>query len=85
MAHKGLRVTEAVNSKIYARFPFSRNFAYVEFREKKNTHEMAKTLCPTDVGKSCQIREFLTWLICLLMLFAKIKLSRKFPNLQYLG
>ena len=33
---------------------------------------MAKTLCP----ESCQSREFLTWQIYLLTLFAKIKFSR---------
>ena len=37
----------------------------------------------TDVGKSCQSRDFFTWQICLLTLFVKIKFSRKFPNLQY--
>ena len=36
-----------------------------------------------DIGKSCLSHEFFTSLICLLMLFAKIKFSRKFPNLQY--
>ena len=37
----------------------------------------------THVGKSCPSCEFLTWQICLLMLFEKIKFSPKFPNLQY--
>ena len=37
----------------------------------------------TGVGKSCPSREFLKWQICLLRLFAKIKVSQKFPNLQY--
>ena len=37
----------------------------------------------TDIVKSCQSLEFVTWQICLLTLFAKIKFSRKFPNLQY--
>ena len=41
-------------------------------------------LSSTDAGKSCQNREFSTRQICLLMLFAKTKFSRKFPNLQYL-
>ena len=36
-----------------------------------------------DIGKSCLSREFFTLQICLLMLFAKIKFSRKFPNLEY--
>ena len=30
------------------------------------------TLLFTDVGKSCPSREFLTWQICLLMLFVKL-------------
>ena len=37
----------------------------------------------TDVGKSCHSREFSKSQICLLTLFAKIKFSRNFPNLQY--
>ena len=36
-----------------------------------------------NIGISCPSREFLTSQICLLMLFAKIKFSRKFANLQY--
>ena len=36
------------------------------------------TLSFIDLGKSCISREFFTSLICLLMLFAKIKFSRKF-------
>ena len=35
-------------------------------------------------GKSCVSRELLTSQICLLTLFAKIRFSRKFANLQYL-
>ena len=35
-------------------------------------------------GKLYRSREFFTWQICLLTLLAKIKFSRKFPNLQYL-
>ena len=37
----------------------------------------------TDIGKSCPSREFYTSQICLLTPFAKIKFSRKFPDLQY--
>ena len=45
---------------------------------------MAKSLCRLLIlGKSCLSRDFLTSLICLLMLFAKIKFSRKCPNTQY--
>ena len=42
------------------------------------------TLSLIDIGISCLSREFFTSLICLLMLFAKIKFSRKFSNLQYI-
>ena len=41
------------------------------------------TLSFTDIGKSCPSRKFLASQICLLTLFAKIKFSRKFPDLQY--
>ena len=41
------------------------------------------TLPFTDVGKSCTRCEFSTSQTCLLTLFAKIKFSLKFLNLQY--
>ena len=41
------------------------------------------TLSLTDIGKSCTSRKNLSSQICLLTLFAKIKFSRKFPDLQY--
>ena len=34
-----------VNSEIFARILFSRNFAYAEFRENKNPRKIVKTLC----------------------------------------
>ena len=37
-----------------------------------------KTLSFTDVSKSCQSREFLTWQICLLRVFAKKNLAKMF-------
>ena len=37
----------------------------------------------TDAGKSCPSREFLVSQIYLLTVFAKMKFSRKFPDLQY--
>ena len=40
------------------------------------------TLSFAYIGKSCPNREYLTSRICLLRLYAKIKFSRKFPNLQ---
>ena len=41
------------------------------------------TLSFADISKSRPCREFLTSQICVLTLFAKIKFSLKFPNLQY--
>ena len=40
------------------------------------------TLSFTDIGKSHLCSEFLMSKICVLTLFAKIKFSRNFPNLQ---
>ena len=37
-----------------------------------------------SLGKSCHSREFLASHICLVTLIAKIKFTRKCPNLQYL-
>ena len=53
------------------------------FAKIKASRNGESSLSFTDEGKSCQTRKFLTSLICLLTLFAKIKFSRKFPNLQY--
>ena len=45
---------------------------------------MVKSLSFTDIEKSCPSREYLvSQIICLFALFAKIKFSRKFPDLQY--
>ena len=41
------------------------------------------TLSFTDIGKFCHCHKFLKSQICLLTLFAKIKFSQIFPNLQY--
>ena len=40
------------------------------------------TLSFSDIGKSRPCREYLKLQICVLMLFAEINFSRKFPNLQ---
>ena len=69
-----------VNSEIFARVLFSRK---AKFRENKSSQNGRITLSFTDIWKLCLSREFLASQICLLTLFAKIKLSRKFPNLQY--
>ena len=71
-----------VNSEIFARVLFSRNFAYAKFCEKNGrTDEI--TLSFTDIGQSCLSRELSTSQICILTLLAEMKFSRKFPNLQY--
>ena len=62
------------------------NFAKLRMRSfvKINPSRNGKiTRSFIDIGKSCLSRDFFTSLICLLMLFAIIKFSRKFPNLQY--
>ena len=53
------------------------------FLKIKSSQNCEITLSFTDIEKSCPSREFLALQICLLTLFAKIKLSRKFPDLQY--
>ena len=71
-----------VNYKIFARVLFSRNFAYVceVFVKIRPSRNGEITLSFTYKDKSCIS---LTSQICLLRPFAKIKFSRKFPNLQY--
>ena len=81
--HPGSAGEITVNSKIFARTLFSRNFAYAKFREIKPSRNGKITVSLIDIGKSCPNREFFTSLMCLLMKFAKTKISRKFPNLQY--
>ena len=55
-----------VDSEIFARVLFSRNGE--------------NALSFVSMAKSCPSHEFLMSQICLLMLFAKIKFSPKFPN-----
>ena len=66
-----------VNSEIFARVLFTRNF--VKIKPSRNGEI---TLSFTDIGKSCPSRILLTRKYDLTP-FAKIKFSRKFPNLQY--
>ena len=68
----------SVYSEIFARTLFLRNFVKI-----KPSRNGKITLSFIDIGKSCLSCEFFTSLICLLMLFEKIKFSRKFPNLLY--
>ena len=53
------------------------------FVKIKSSRNREITLSITDIGKSCPFREFLTSQIRLLTLFAKIKFSQKFRDLQY--
>ena len=71
-----------VNSEIFARVLFSRNFAYAKFRENKSWRIGEITLSTTDIGKSYPCSEIFRSQVCLLTLFAKIKFSRKFPDVQ---
>ena len=74
-----------VNSEIFARVLF-RETSHMRSFVKTKSSRIAKfsTLSITDIGKSCPSREILTSQVCLLTLFAKIRFSRKFPDLQYL-
>ena len=74
-----------VNSEIFARVLFSRNFAYAKFVKIKPSRIGETTLSFTDLCKSRPCREFSTSQICVVTLFAKINFSLKFPNLQYPG
>ena len=68
-----------VNSENFAKVYLKRSFVKI-----KPSRIGDITLSFTDIGKSCPVREFyIAFLMCLLTLFAKIKFSRKFPNLQY--
>ena len=53
--------------------------SFVKIKPSRNAEN---TLAFTDIGKSCVSSDFLTSQIGLLKLFAKVKFSRKFPNLQ---
>ena len=54
------------------------------FMKIESPRNVLITLSFTDICKSFHSPEFLASQICLLTLFAKIKFSRIFPDLQYL-
>ena len=54
--------------------------SFVKIISSRND-EIALTF--VNMAKPCPSHGFLISQICLLMLFAKIKFSRRFPNLQY--
>ena len=67
-----------LTDKCYCKFGNVRSFV-----KMKSSRNREITLSITDIGKPCPSREILTSLVCLLMLFAKIIFSRKFPNIKY--
>ena len=71
-----------VNSEIFARVYFRETSHRRSFVKLKPSRNGTITLF-TDILIPCTSREFLTSQTCLLMLFAKIKFSQKFPNLEY--
>ena len=66
------------NLEIFVRVLFSRNFMKI-----KSSQIGEIPLSFSDIGKSRLCCEFVMSKICVIKLFAKIKFSRKFPNLQY--
>ena len=71
-----------VNSEIFTKALFSRSFASAKFRDSIILAKCRITLSFTEICKSFPSCEFLASQICLLTLFAKIRSSRKYPNLQ---
>ena len=68
---------------VYCKFGnFREGFIYAKLRENKSSRNGKITLSFTDLGKSCPSHEILTTKICLLTLFAKMRFSLKFPDLQ---
>ena len=51
-------IKTTVNSDIFARTLFSRNFAYAKFRENKPSQNGKITLSFIEIGKYCLNREF---------------------------
>ena len=72
-----------VNSEIFARSYFRETSHMRSFVKIESSRNGEITQSFSDIGTSCPSREVLTPQICLLTLFAKIKFSRKFPDLQY--
>ena len=70
---------------LYSKFRnFQENFIFVKLGSFEDIKPSQKHSVVTDEGKICPRWEFLTWQICLLTVFAEIKFSRKFRNLQYM-
>ena len=92
LVHKELK-TNVYRPRMTGKYCKFRNFSRgLYFRETLHMQSFMKikplqngkiTLLFIDIGTSCLSRKFFTSLICLLILFTKIKFSRKFPNLRY--
>ena len=67
-----------VNSDTFVRVLFLRIFLKI-----KSLRNAEITLLFTDIGKSCHSCDFFVSQIGILTLFAEIKLSQKFHDLQY--
>ena len=84
---EGLRPGDATHDALFPNYfkfgIFCQGFMMRSSMKIKPLQNEEITVMFTDVGKSCPSREFLTWQMRLLMIFVKIKFSRKFPNLQY--
>ena len=77
-------VQYTVNSEIFLRVLFCETLHMRSFVKIKSTRNAQITLWFTDICKYCPSRKSLASQMCLLMLFAKIKFSRKFLDLHYL-
>ena len=70
-----------VNSEILASVYFRENMR--SFVKIKSSQKGDINLSTTDIGESYHSCEIFRSKVCLLTLFAKLKFSRKFPDLQF--
>ena len=73
---------DTVNSEISRGFYFRETSHMRSFVKMKTSRNGEITLSATDMGKSYPSSEIFRSQVCLLMLIAKTKFSRKFPDLQ---
>ena len=81
-SHKASGRQSTVNSEIFAKVLFSRNFAHAKFRENKIPKKGAKSLRSLLIWVNHAQISYFTSQICLLMEIVKMKFSQKFPNPQ---
>ena len=72
---------DTVNLEIFAKILFSRNFAYTKFREIKSSVKW-RNHCRLLIKENHALVAIFTSQICPITKVAKIKFSRKFPDLQ---